>query len=46
MWFSPKNERFYGGISLLKKRAPVLGGSFAMWAGLFGMTECFLVHIR
>ena len=28
MWFSPKNERFYGGISLLKKRAPVLGGKF------------------
>ena len=26
MWFSPKRERFYGGILLLKRRAPVLGG--------------------
>lgn len=25
MWYSPKSERFYGGINLLKKRAPVLG---------------------
>lgn len=26
MWYSPKSERFYGGVHLLKKRAPVLGG--------------------
>jgi import inner membrane translocase subunit TIM17 len=26
MWFSPKKERFYGGVLLLKRRAPVLGG--------------------
>ena len=28
MWYSPKSERFYGGIHLLKKRAPVLGGIY------------------
>lgn len=27
MWFSPKKERFYGGVLLLKRRAPVLGGN-------------------
>lgn len=27
MWLSPKSERLYGGIMLLKKRAPILGGS-------------------
>ena len=25
---SPKKERFFGGIQHLKRRAPVLGGSF------------------
>lgn len=46
MWFSPKKERFYGGVLLLKKRAPVLGGSFALWGGLFSMTDCALIHVR
>lgn len=27
MWLSPKSERLYGGIMLLKKRAPILGGN-------------------
>ena len=31
---------------LMKKRAPVLGGSFALWAGLFSSTECILIHLR
>ena len=26
MWYAPKKERIAGGISLLKKRAPILGG--------------------
>ena len=30
----------------MKKRAPVLGGSFALWAGLFASTECLLIHLR
>lgn len=28
MWLSPKSERLYGGIMLLKKRAPILGGIY------------------
>jgi len=31
---------------LLKKRAPILGGSFALWAGLFSTTDCALIAIR
>ena len=31
---------------LMKKRAPVLGGSFALWAGLFSSCECLLIHLR
>mmetsp|Transcript_50998 Transcript_50998/g.77508 ORF Transcript_50998/g.77508 Transcript_50998/m.77508 type:complete len:103 (+) Transcript_50998:151-459(+) len=46
MFNSPKKERLFGGIKHLKKRAPVLGGSFAMWAGLYSMGHCTLIHIR
>jgi import inner membrane translocase subunit TIM17 len=27
MWYAPKKEKFIGGILLLKKRAPILGGT-------------------
>eukprot|EP01015_Nassula_variabilis_P012844 TRINITY_DN2049_c0_g1_i3.p2 TRINITY_DN2049_c0_g1~~TRINITY_DN2049_c0_g1_i3.p2 ORF type:complete len:125 (-),score=27.93 TRINITY_DN2049_c0_g1_i3:4-378(-) len=43
---SPKKERFYGGIVHLKRRAPILGGSFALWAGLFSSTECVMTYMR
>lgn len=46
MTFAPKRERFNGGIQLLKRRAPILGGSFALWGGLFSMTDCLLMHLR
>lgn len=54
MSYASKKEKFIGGISLLKNRAPVLGGrnivnlsgSFAMWGGLFSLTDCTLVHLR
>ena len=45
-WYAPKREKIMGGISLLKKRAPILGGSFALWAGLFSITDCSLIAIR
>jgi import inner membrane translocase subunit TIM17 len=28
MWYAPKRERLMGGIQLLKKRAPILGGTY------------------
>ena len=34
-----------GGINLIKKRAPLLGGNFATWMGLFGAFQCVLVYI-
>jgi hypothetical protein len=54
MTYASKKEKFIGGIQLLKSRAPVLGGrnilnlsgSFAMWGGLFSLTDCALVHLR
>lgn len=46
MWFAPKKERLFGGIMLLKKRAPVLGGSFALWGGMFSTVDCILIHLR
>lgn len=27
MWYAPKKEKFMSGVMLLKKRAPILGGS-------------------
>ena len=27
MWYAPRREKIMGGISLLKKRAPILGGT-------------------
>jgi import inner membrane translocase subunit TIM17 len=53
MWYAPKREKFMGGIMLLKKRAPILGGNriinqgnFAIWAGLFSATDCALIALR
>ena len=46
MWFAPKKERLFGGVMLLKKRSPVLGGSFALWGGLFSSMDCLLIHLR
>eukprot|EP00828_Plagiopyla_frontata_P007893 TRINITY_DN1382_c0_g1_i1.p2 TRINITY_DN1382_c0_g1~~TRINITY_DN1382_c0_g1_i1.p2 ORF type:complete len:199 (+),score=34.97 TRINITY_DN1382_c0_g1_i1:240-836(+) len=46
MWYSPKNERILGGVMLSKKRAPILGGNFALWGGLFSATECTMIHLR
>ena len=40
------NIFFIFSVMLMKKRAPVLGGSFALWGGLFNSTECVLIHMR
>ena len=45
-YYSPKKERLFGGLMLMKKRAPVLGGSFAIWGGIFSSSECALIHFR
>ena len=30
----------------MKKRAPILAGSFAMWAGIYSISECTLISLR
>ena len=42
---SPKRERLWNGIKLVKKRAPILGGNFAAWMGLFGFFQCVMVDL-
>ena len=34
-----------GGIRLLKKRAPMLGGNFCAWRGLFGSFQCVMLFL-
>lgn len=45
-YYSVKEERIRGGLTLARKRAPYLGGSFAMWTGLFATSSCTMVYLR
>ena len=35
-----------GGIEAIRREAPRIGGSFAVWGGLFSMFDCALVAVR
>ncbi|KIM83225.1 hypothetical protein PILCRDRAFT_819462 [Piloderma croceum F 1598] len=37
---SPRGERFVGAISTIKARAPVTGGNFGVWGGMFSTFDC------
>eukprot|EP00122_Pirum_gemmata_P007350 Pgem_evm1s6743 len=43
---SPKGQKFYGALNAMKIRAPLIGGSFAHWGGMFSCFDCALVAIR
>ena len=43
---APKNQGFSGAIEQVKVRAPVVGGNFAVWGGLFACFDCSLVAVR
>jgi len=43
---SPRGHRLAGSITAIKARAPVLGGNFAVWGGLFSTFDCMFVGIR
>ncbi|KAI9337693.1 hypothetical protein DFJ73DRAFT_848797 [Zopfochytrium polystomum] len=43
---SPRGDRLAGTLASVKARAPVLGGNFAVWSGLFNAGDCTLVAIR
>lgn len=35
-----QGERFVGAISTIKARAPVTGGNFGVWGGMFSTFDC------
>jgi import inner membrane translocase subunit TIM17 len=37
---SPYGERRIGALTAMKARAPVLGGNFGVWGGLFSSYDC------
>ncbi|KAL9002399.1 MAG: hypothetical protein Q9188_004670 [Gyalolechia gomerana] len=43
---SPYGERRIGAITAVKARAPVLGGNFGVWGGLFSTFDCAVKGIR
>ena len=38
--------RVKGGLSALKIRAPIIGGNFGVWGGMFSTFECTLIAVR
>lgn len=45
-YYAVRRERLRGGLQLLRARAPILGGSFAMWACIFSISSCGMVYLR
>ena len=43
---SPYGERRIGAITAIKARAPVLGGNFGVWGGLFNIYDCAVKGVR
>ncbi|CAN8287376.1 unnamed protein product [Cochlearia groenlandica] len=43
---SPKGSRFVGGTQAVTMNAPRVGGSFAVWGGLFSTFDCTMVYLR
>ena len=43
---APRGTRIISGFKHVSNRAGLLGGSFAMWGGIFSGTECALISIR
>lgn len=43
---SGMNRRLLGSLTAVKERAPIIGGNFAVWGGLFSTIDCTMVHLR
>jgi len=43
---SPYGERRIGALTAIKARAPVLGGNFGVWGGLFSTFDCTVKGLR
>lgn len=46
IYSSPKGERIAGGAQAVRMNAPRIGGSFAVWGGLFSAFDCTMVYVR
>lgn len=46
MYNSPNGERLAGGAMGMRMNAPRVGGSFAVWGGLFSVFDCSMVYVR
>ncbi|XP_039832652.1 mitochondrial import inner membrane translocase subunit TIM17-2-like isoform X4 [Panicum virgatum] len=46
LYNSPSGHRLAGGATSARMLAPRLGGSFAVWGGLFSTFDCALVYAR
>lgn len=44
--FAQQGERLVGSLSAIKARAPVLGGNFGVWGGLFSTFDCAVKGYR
>lgn len=43
---APAGARLAGSLSAVQARAPVLGGQFAIWGGIFACFDCTLTSLR
>mmetsp|Transcript_19234 Transcript_19234/g.27054 ORF Transcript_19234/g.27054 Transcript_19234/m.27054 type:complete len:238 (+) Transcript_19234:61-774(+) len=43
---APSGARLIGSMNAVSARAPVLGGQFAVWGGLFACCDCSLTAVR
>ena len=46
VYHSPSGSRFIGGSQAVRMNAPRVGGSFAVWGGLFSAFDCTMVYVR
>lgn len=40
------SHRLAGSMTAIKTKAPVIGGNFAVWGGLFSTIDCSLIKLR
>nr|XP_043622378.1 mitochondrial import inner membrane translocase subunit TIM17-2-like [Erigeron canadensis] len=43
---APKGERFIQGVHGMRMNGPRVGGSFAVWGGLFSAFDCTMIYVR
>ncbi|KAL7749698.1 translocase of the inner membrane [Sorochytrium milnesiophthora] len=43
---APRGERISGSLAAMKARAPVIGGNFGVWGGLFSTFDCAFAGLR